>query len=90
MKKFNKTLKNNQSSKKHDNHTDPSKNSSMKQELKESWSKLMHSTHNKISEGASEYTRAIRSRGGSNSKISGREHDKGHHKVYHNKSSKKK
>ena len=89
MKKFNTWLKNRLSPKKHANHTDPAKNSSMRKNLQEKWSKLMHSNHNKVSEGASEYTRAIRSRGGSNSKISGREHDKGHHKVYHNKPPKK-
>jgi hypothetical protein len=89
MKKFNKIVKDNQSSKKHANHTDPSRNSSMKQSLKEAWSKLMHSTHNKLSEGSSEYTREIRSRGGSNRRVD-RGPTKGHHKVYHNKSSKKK
>lgn len=89
MKKFNKELKNNLSGKKHANHTDPAKNSSMNQELKESWSKLMHSTHNKLSEGSSEYSRAIRSRGGSNKRSSGREYDAGHHSA-NNRGSKKK
>lgn len=79
MKKLNNWLKNTFSSKKTINHTDPSKQSSSKMNLRESWSKLMHSTHKKLSEGASEFSRAIRSRGGSNSKISGRDANKGNH-----------
>lgn len=90
MKNSNKQVKNTYSNKKTKNHADPSKRSSMSMNLKETWSNLMHSTHKKLSEGASEFSRAIRSRGGSNSKISGREHDKGHHKANRKSGSKKK
>lgn len=90
MKKITNWLKKSFSPKKGINHTDPSRNSSMNMNLRESWSKLMHSTHRKLSEGASEFTRAIRSRGGSHSKISGRDLNKGnHHHVNHKNPPKK-
>ena len=87
MKKWPKKLTDN---KEPVNHSDRSKKSSMNTNLREKWSKLMHSTHNKLSEGASQFSRAIRSRGGSNSKISGREHEKGHHSANPRRRSSKK
>jgi len=59
-------------------HQDHTSKANLKNDMNEQWTKRMDSTHNKMSEGASEFTRAIRSRGGSNSKISGKEHDQNH------------